>query len=241
MKKNIKIKFLFWIIILAFILSLVLVQKMGKKMNPIILKYSEIEAKRFATYMVNSSLDKKFLNSLDDNLFKIKKDSNGNIELIDIKSRAANILLEDVTKKVQSGLLDLENGNIKNMDLADTFYGKKFKNIKKGVVCEVPAGVIFSNSLLSNTGPVIPIKFNFIGQVLTNLDTKISSYGINSVYMEVYIKVEVNEQITMPLRTKNVTTEVDIPLSMKVIQGTIPNYYQNLIEKQGSSFSLPLK
>ena len=89
-------------------------------------------------------------------------------------------------------------------------------------------------------GPVIPVRFTFIGEVTTNLKTKVKTYGINSVYMEVSIHVEVRQRITMPLRTKEVKSALDIPLTIKIIQGTIPNYYQNQILGDSSLFSLPL-
>lgn len=241
MNTNKKIKILLWAIIISFLFSLVLIQNLSKKVNPIVLRYSTIEAKRFGNFMVNYSLDKQFLNSLDEDIFVTKKNSKGEIQLIDFKAKKVNTLLENVTQKIQSNLIKLENGKIDKIKLADTFYGLRFKNIKKGVVCEIPAGVLFSNSLLSNNGPVLPLKFNFIGQVVSNLNTKMETYGINSVYMEVYIHIEVNEQITMPLTTKSVLVEVDIPLAIKVIQGNIPNYYQNQITKDSSSFSLPVE
>ena len=47
------------------------------------------------------------------------------------------------------------------------------KKIKKGVVCEIPTGMLLSDTLLANNGPVIPIKLNFIGQVMTHFKTEV--------------------------------------------------------------------
>ena len=102
-------------------------------------------------------------------------------------------------------------------------------------------GVVFSNVLFSNSGPIIPIKFNFIGQVLTNLNTKVETYGINSVYIEVKLHIEITELITMPLKTEEVKIETDVPLTIKVIQGSIPNYYQQQLQKDSSIFTLPIE
>ena len=160
--------------------------------------------------------------------------------MIDFKAKKVNQLLEKTTKRVQKRLVDLENGNIKELDMSNTFKGMKFKEIKSGVVCEMPMGSLFSNAIYSHNGPVFPLKLNFIGDVTSNLKTKVETYGINSVYLEVSIHIEVEERITMPLFTDSSKVSVDIPLTVKVIQGSIPNYYLSSIEKDSSLFSLPI-
>lgn len=236
-----KLKVIFWTFITSLILSFFLVQFISKKINPTILKYSEVEAKRFGTYIINQSLDRKFINNLDDNIFTTTISDKGEVQMVDFDTKKVNQLLEEITTRVQKKLIALENGKINDFEIADTFRGLKYKNIKKGVVCELPTGVLFSNVLLSNGGIVIPIKLNFIGSVLTNMNTKIENYGINSVYLEVKIHIEVEERISMPSMTNEVKVETDVPLTVKVIQGNIPNYYQSQIQKDSSIFSLPIE
>ena len=153
-------KIILWTVIISFILSLILIQLVSKKLNPSILRYSTIEAKRFGTYVVNFSLDKEFLSELDNDIFKITKNDENEIQMIDFDVKKVNNLLENVTTKVQNRLIMLENGKIDDMELANTFQGLRYKKIKKGVVCELPAGILYSNALLSNNGPVVPIKLN---------------------------------------------------------------------------------
>ena len=136
--------------------------------------------------------------------------------------------------------LDTWNGKLNEIVIADTFKGLRFKDIKHGVVCELPMGVLLSNALFSNSGPVIPIKFNFIGQVSTNLETKIKNYGINNAYIEVNIHIKLNEVITMPMQTRKINVETDVPIAMKIIQGNLPIYYQSDLRRDSSIFSLPV-
>lgn len=239
MKK--KFKILGVCILLSFILSIFMVQMIGKKLNKTIVEYSTIEAKRFSNYVVHKALDKEFISNLDTDIFTTKKNSNNEIEMVDFKSKKANELLENVTRKVQKSLINLENGDIEEFNLSNSFYGLSFLDRKKGVVCEIPSGSIYGNLFLSNLGPVIPIRFTFIGEVEANLKTKVKTYGINSVYLEVYINVVVNQRISMPLRTDEVKSSLNIPLTIKIIQGSIPNYYQNQIIGDSSMFSLPIK
>lgn len=235
-----KLKILFLIVLLSFITSCLVVQKIGNKLSTGLLGYATIEAKRFSSFLVHKALDQEFINSLDDDIFITKKNDKNEIEMIDFKSKEANKLLENVTKRVSNSLVNLENGDIEEFNLSNTFYGMSFDKRRKGVVCELPTGVFNNNPLLANLGPLIPVKFSFIGEVEANLKTNVKTYGINSVYMEVYIHVEVKQRITMPLRTEEQKSSLDIPLTIKIIQGSIPNYYQNSIGTDSSLFSLPL-
>ena len=236
-----KLKLILEIVFLAFLISVVFVLCIGKKLNPTIRNYSTVEAKRFGTFIINYSLDKDFLKSLNGDIFETTNNNKGEIQMIDFKTKEVNEVLEKAAAKVQKQLIELENGNIDNMNIADTFKGLRYEKIKNGVVCELPMGVVFSNVLFSNSGPIIPIKFNFIGQVLTNLNTKVETYGINSVYIEVKLHIEITELITMPLKTEEVKIETDVPLTIKVIQGSIPNYYQQQLQKDSSIFTLPIE
>lgn len=228
-------------ILISFLTSLLIIQLASKKTSKSIYKYTSTEAKRFGMFIINESIDDNFLNSLDQNIFNTTKNSNDEIQIIDYNAKKVNEILEQVTKRIQTNLIDLENGNINNIDLSNTFKGLNFKKIKHGIVCELPVGIIFSSYLQSNTGPIIPVKLNFIGQVSVNLKTNVKTYGINNAYIEVLIHIEVEEQVTMPLQSKNVKVTNDIPLTMKIIQGKVPNYYPSTIEENSKIFSLPVE
>lgn len=228
-------------LIMAFLSSFFLIKLIATKVNPIIYRYSTVEAKHFTTILINSSVSRNIAKNIDEDLFKVEKDSSGNIQMLDYNTKKVNNLLEKITKNVQDELLNLEHGKIDNLNVSDSLKGKKFSKVKSGVVCELPTSSIFSNSLLANIGPTIPIKLSFVGAVVTNLNTKVKSYGINNLFLEVNIHIEIDERITMPMMTKEIKVAVDIPLTMKVIQGKIPNYYyQNGLVENSNSYSLPI-
>lgn len=234
-------KIIIYTFFIAILSSFFLIKFMATKVNPVIYRYSNIEAKRFTTILINSSVNKNIVKKIDNNLFKVEKDSSGNIQMLDYDTKKVNSLLEEITKSIQNELLNLENGKIDNLNVSENFKGKKFSKVKNGIVCELPTSAVFSNSLLANVGPTIPIKLSFIGAVSTNLNTKIKSYGINNLFLEVNIHVEIDERITMPMMTKEINVAVDVPLTMKVIQGTIPNYYyQNGLVENSNSYSIPI-
>ena len=71
------------------------------------------------------------------------------------------------------------------------------------------------------------MKLSLTGDILTDIHTKVTDYGINNAVVEIVISVEVYEQVILPFTTKRVTINTDIPIAVKLIQGEIPSYYFN--------------
>ena len=236
-KRNITI----FLIIITTVLSYYNVIKIGKKISPGIIKYANIEAKRIATLVINESVNEVIdKTDIDKNLLNLTKNDDNEIQLIDFNTQNVNLLLKEVSETVQEKILKLENGEDANLPVGNSIKGTMFKNIRSGIVCEIKGGSLFGETLLANTGPSIPIRLSFIGEVLTSIRTNIKSYGLNNAYLEVDVEVKITERITMPISTKDVTIKKNIPIAMKVIQGRVPSYYNENIERLSESYSLPL-
>ena len=142
---------------------------------------------------------------------------------------------------VQQKLINLEEGKIEELEISNNFKLTNLKKTKNGVLCEIPLGTLKGNTLFANIGPNIPIRLSFIGQVQSNLETKITSYGINNIVIETNVIVEVEERITMPTTSENSVVIIKAPLTVKIIKGTVPNYYTGVYEKKSNTISLPLE
>lgn len=239
-KKHKKINLLFLTIVFAICLSIFFIYLIDKKITPVLLRYATVETKRFSTILINQAIDDEVIELMDDNsLFTVTKSSSDEIQMVDFNTKRVNEVLEFINKKIGQKLTSLEKGEINDLNFVDSFKGVNFDKLKKGVVCEVPAGIIISSSLLSNMGPLIPVKLSFIGQVTTNLKTKVKNYGINNAYVEVSVHVEVTQKITMPISTEEVPVSLDIPLTVKMIQGKVPSFFSNASGENSNLFSLP--
>ena len=98
-----KLKLLLWIMILALIVALLSIYMIGKKLNPIILRYSNVEAKRFGVYVINSAIDKNYVNSIDDDIFKTTVNSkNAVIKFISGPATAIKIFFQGCFVKCES-------------------------------------------------------------------------------------------------------------------------------------------
>ena len=117
----------------------------------------------------------------------------------------------------------------------------RIADLKKGIITKIPLGVITGNSLLSNLGPTIPIRLHYVGDVNSNITTEITPYGINNAMVKIGVNLQVTAQIILPFSTEKMALECDIPLSIKMIQGSVPNYYGSGLVKGSSLYSIPLE
>lgn len=230
------------IIILIIVFIYLFLNYCGKKVFPIIMQQAQIDCKKMAISIIKNSLNDDVLNTLDeDELFYIVKNNNGEVQTIDFNPVVVNKFLRETTSVVSENLKKIEKGDISNLSFLDMedFDVKKLRN---GVISEIPMGIISNNVLLSNLGPKIPVKINLVGNVVSSIETSTSNYGINNAIIEIYAKVEVTEEVIIPFRTDRIKVTNNIPIAIKVVQGTVPNYYSGgKLDSSSNILSLPIE
>ena len=208
----------------AIICSILFIKILSNKIGPVYLDIAENEVKKLVILVINNSICDDVINEIGNNeLFDIVKNNNNEIVLIDYNSMNVNKFLALVVRKVSNNLDLIENGkyNLLSFDLE----GYDNKLLNKGIIANIPFGSLLGLNLLSNVGPRVPVKFNLIKDVSGGIDTKINEYGINNAYMEVLVKVKVNVNINLLFLSRTINIECSVPISMKIIQGNIPNFY----------------
>ena len=213
----------------------------GNKILPVIMKQAKIDSKKMAILIIKNSLNDEVLSTLDDNMYTVIQNKNGEIQTIDFNPIIVNKFLTKTTSVVSKNLKNLETGNIKNISFIDKD-DYNYKNLKNGVISKIPMGIISNNILLSNLGPKVPVKINMIGNVVSNIEIKVSNYGINSALIQVIVKVEVEEEVIIPFQMKNIKIVNEIPVAIKVINGNVPEYYSNgKLNEHSNILSIPIE
>ncbi len=197
---------------------------------PTIFKYGSLEAKKFSSIIINDAIDKYITNQIDmDNLFLITNDSSGEIKSIDFNTSLINKYLTNATKSIQKNLKYIENGDIQKVEykanLLDTYDEKALKN---GVIYYLNSGFIFNNPIFANFGSQIPIKIALTGEVVSNISTELTNYGINNALIKVYVNITITEQVILPYFEKQIELNTKVPVALKLVNGSVPNYYGNL-------------
>jgi len=191
--------------------------------EPSLIKIAETKAREFASQAVNKAISENAIENIDVKQLIIVHDNSGEIGY-SFNSRLSNRVTADVTTRVQRYLNLLEDGNIKDLEAFKEFNVDKSQQ-QKGLIYEIPIGMATNNILFSNLGPKVPVRFEIIGDVVANIDTKIRETGINNTYLEVYVKTHVQMSVIIPLIEK----EIDVVNSVKIgdlfLPGKVPQYY----------------
>lgn len=236
-RKKKKTKSLIIIIIITAIIitTFIFINYFSKKSIPIILAYAESETKKITILIINKAVTKQINNIDSSEIFDITYNNNGEILFIDFNSKKSSQILSTMTSLVELNLKAVEEGKIDMLELPDnslTDYNMEL--LEKGIIVEIPYGIVTNSHLLYNLGPKIPVKLSLIGDVSTNFRTEITEYGINSALIKLLIDIKVNTKVILPIVSKDLTVDCSIPIAMKLIQGKIPNYYFDTFESKSN-------
>ena len=208
------ISFILFIIFISLGISLVIINYFSKKANEILFPMAESKVRKVVTMIINGSCNEDMI---DSQLYEINRNSNNEIEMITYNSFKVTKLINDVTLNIENMIRDIETGKI-------NLYGDDV-NVENGIIAEIPFGVIYGNSLLSGVGPKLKLRLDILGDVTSNLETEVKPYGINNAYVEVRIQLEITARILLPFVSEKVVISQVIPISMNVVNGSVPEGY----------------
>ena len=210
-------------VFLFFILLSYLFVALSENISYYYLSYSEKEARKIIDSAIGTAITNDILADIKDkNLYTVTKNEDGEIEMVDYDSYLVNVFLRDVTENISNAL-----------DYAETNPDR--------IAFYIPLGSIFQNPILNSKGPKIPVRMEVIGSVLTNVNTKVTEYGINNCLIEMTVHIEVREKIILPVIAKTITVTNDLPVSYKIIRGTVPSYFGTSLNKDSSIYSIPVR
>jgi len=176
--------------------------------SPLII-YAKQKSQLYASILINDSISQQIVPYIDTSkIINMETKSNGYVTSVIVDVYQVNLLISQMTKQIQEQLLiyqDDTNHELNHLTL--------------------PMGVMFNNPILSNLGPNISIRLKIIGSVYTDIVSSVKPYGINNSLIEVVIKTKVTFQVTIPFQEDEISVEINTPLLIEIIQGSVPHYY----------------
>ena len=139
---------------IAFLISLMVINYFSSQIKTILLPIAEARVNKYISNMINKATGDILF---DKELLKINKNSNDEVEMVTYNTYEVTKLIDKITMNIQDEFNGLEYGKVN-----DEF-----------VLQKIPFGVIFGNVFLRNLGPKINIRFDMIGNVLTNIETEV--------------------------------------------------------------------
>lgn len=196
------------IIFLGLVGALLLVKNFSKKVDKVVVPYASDKLRKVISTIINDSTnDLKFENNLI-NIYKNEKDE---IRMINYNTYEVTKLINEITGNIQNNL--------------EKFMEHEESYLNGYMIQEIPYGAVFNTSFLRNVGPKIKFKTEMNGSIISNIETEVKPYGINNAYVETRVYLEVEGRIYLPFVSKTVKISNVIPLSMNIVQGTVPEAY----------------
>lgn len=200
----------------------VLLDTVGKKVSNQMVDISKIIIKDVIINTVNSNIRSDTLKKYNIN------------DLIEINYRDKKV--SDVDYNLENTydvLIDIKSSVMRMIPLYDfSSYSYNVRLYSNFMILEMPFYNYSSNLLLANLGPKISAKINYIRYVNGSVKTKIKTYGINSLQVELYLNIEVSSEIVVPFIKEENITSMDILVASKIVQGEIPSIYNGLYESE---------
>ena len=209
---------------------------LGKHISPILLDYAEMETTKLSTLIINKAVENQISNNFNpEDMIKTITNKNGEIVSVDFDTNVVNQSLVSINNTISVNLKYLEEGKLDLLDIADVNNVYTYKS-DNNIIYQIPLGVITESPVIADIGPKIPVKTNTIGSVISNVRTDLQEYGINNAIIKIYIEVTVTEQVILPFVSKKIDISLEVPVLVKIINGSIPDVYGG-----GYSVSSPLK
>lgn len=205
---------LYLICLLIFILTFLFLKKFTNESKIIYEEFSKNKIQELSSLILNQTVISIIDSDIDINsLIIIKKNKNDEIIGLDFDTYKTNKIMASANEIIMQNIKTIENENI-NMQ----------KNTE-GLIFKVPLGVTHGISSLVYLSPKIPIKINIIANTFNEIKTEVKEYGINNSLVEIKLECTLNMQVILPFQVKNIKIQKLMPLSTKIIQGKIPEYY----------------
>lgn len=204
-KRGLSKKAKFRIVLIVFLAIIVLFCfYYFKIVCPIVVSLSQERVRSIATSTISTVVGDVMVdeNITYDDLVAITYSSENKVELIEVDTIQINIIIREITKRVQNEF--------------DTL-GKEGIQISLGTFTGIP--------FLFGLGPDVSIKLVPVGTVNTKVSSNFNEAGINQTIHRLYFIVSSNIGMVLPAMTQNFTTELEVLLCESIIVGEIPSVY----------------
>src|SRR5690625_470244 len=130
--------------------------------------------------------------------------------------------------------LELDDPEVPPLDASD---GVEDLPKRDPTVVEIPIGQVTGNTILANLGPKIPVHFEIVGNLKSDVVHEVKEFGVNAALIEIYIPVEVSIQIVIPFSTTTAEVSTRVFIDSRVIMGDVPEFYSD--GESGTSVTFP--
>ena len=199
------------IYILICLLGMLSINLANKMLYERIQSYSENLVDRISNILISNIVNEEI------NKYKgVSFINNDDLASLNFDTYNLNKIQHSLLNKINSNFLDVNEIANENLDLVKT---------KDKLIIHIPYGLINNKVFLNWMGPNIPIGISVIGNSICNVDCNVDNYSINTIVVKIMLNIKINYQLFLPINSSEITLDYSYPLSIKLVQGEIPDTY----------------
>ena len=210
--------------LLIILVIVVIIYFISTSFTPIIKKIADKEVNRFCQMIINNvelpvEVDHQ-------KLVNIKRNGDSIASINFDTSYAADIGAK-IVDELEKIFFEIEEGKYKKTNAS--IYQSKLEKVSNnnGIIASVHLGMLLNNPFLADFGPKINIRYKSISAITSSLDKEIKSYGVNHMMISLTITIKIKLMVLVPFYDEEFNKSYDYPLIMEIIEGEVPNWYQN--------------
>lgn len=198
----------------------------NKKIEPHLIEIAEAKTREFAVEAINDAIEKKISQNVDIRKLIVTHQAGDQIGY-SFDPKIYNHVASETTLRVQEYLEAIKEGELETLQTFknDEFIDYESSVKEKGVIYKIPLGMSTDAVLLANLGPKVPVRFEIIGDVTSEVETTTKETGINNTILEIFVNIKVNLHVIIPSVEKEITVENHVKIGDLILPGKVPTYY----------------
>lgn len=217
LKKRLMIFFVSVVMLFVLILKI-----LSNSFFSVILEYGKYQCNNFSVGLINLVVEETVVPKIKDEILVVDNDDFASIEF---NTAILNSISNNAIKRLQKYFYEIENGNLNRELAVKLAMDDTLVQTKKGIFYEMPLFRVFDNVLIANLGVNIPVRYQIIDKINSQIVSTITEYGINSALIEVHLVISSRSKVTVPILSDEEDVLVKVPLVMKVVNGDIPDSF----------------
>lgn len=199
-------RFWFWSILVTVALVWITVV-IYSRITPISKAMASSKAQTLAVTTVHNAVNDRLAkdNVTYDKLVDFTIDKDNNIKAIKLNIIKINSLKATLVNDIAESITNIDSSKI-----------------------SIPLGNLTGNELLQGVGPRIKIKLLPIGYSSIDVKSSFTSAGINQTKHEVYLEINTNISVILPLGITSATAKTTILVAETIIVGNVPQTYAGI-------------
>ena len=193
-------------LLLAAVLAALLLGyiSLSSKLMPLLKTAAVYRAQIVAANTVNDAVGKVLRedNISYDKLMTFDKNSDGAITAVTADTLQMNLLKYDITSEV---IRELQH--IPSSDLA------------------IPLGNVVGGQIFTGRGPMVYVRVQPIGNVISSITSSFSDAGINQTRQQIMLNIHTDIAVMISIYTVSTSVDSNFCIADTVIIGSVPSYY----------------